>query len=259
MPGENDIYVYTSHVHFPKDPSDLLRLHAAQAFLSLPFFLRATMKLFALVSLFAAVYSPVVALWPQPRGLQTGNSTLKLAKNFQITISGWAPNDLHDAVTRTTQFLKKDRLGRLVVGRGSTDAKSFGSAKSLSKLTVAVEKGSPLNSIATEAQKALEDRNEEYTLTIPSDGSAATLTAKSTLGLLRGLTTFGQLWYEHDGTTYALETPLTIKDSPAYVCIQVSIAPSANVDRNSFSPTAASCLTPPGPCESEDPARILYD
>ncbi|PIL35144.1 hypothetical protein GSI_02933 [Ganoderma sinense ZZ0214-1] len=174
------------------------------------------MKLFALVALFAAVYQPVAALWPQPRGLTAGASTLKLASNFQITVSGSTPTDLHDAVTRTQQFLTKDKLGRLVVGRGSGDAKNFAAAKSLSKLTISLEKGATPQPIATEAQKAPEDRVEEYTLTVPSDGSGATLTAKTTLGLLRGLTTFGQLWYDYDGTTYALETPLTIKDSPAY-------------------------------------------
>ena len=59
------------------------------------------MKLLALVSLFAAVYSPVAALWPQPRTLNTGNSTLRLAPNFQISVSGaGAPADLAAKVVR---------------------------------------------------------------------------------------------------------------------------------------------------------------
>lgn len=213
------------------------------------------MKLFALVSLFAAVYSPVAALWPQPRGLTSGHSTLKLAKNFQISVSGSTPTDLHDAITRTKTYLNKDQLGRLVVGRGSSDAKSFAAAKSLSKLNVSFEQYTTPHPIATEAQKAPEDRDESYTLTVPSDGSAATLTAKTSLGLLRGLTTFGQLWYNYDGTTYALETPLTIKDSPAYVRFRYYLSPSVNADLSSFSPTAASCLTPPGTCTSADRSR----
>ncbi|KAI1788841.1 N-acetylhexosaminidase [Ganoderma leucocontextum] len=174
------------------------------------------MKLFALVSLFAALYSPVAALWPLPRSIQTGQSTLTLSKNFQITVSGSAPSDVQDAVTRTKTFLANDKLGRLVVGRGSGDAKSFATAKSLSKLTISLESGAAFHPIATEAQKAPENRDEEYTLTVPADGSGATLTAKTSLGLLRGLTTFGQLWYGYNGTTYALQAPLTIKDSPAY-------------------------------------------
>ena len=43
------------------------------------------------------------------------------------------------------------------------------------------------------------------------------LSANTTLGLFRGLTTFGQLWYDWDGTTYTLEAPINIVDSPAYV------------------------------------------
>ncbi|EJF60954.1 N-acetylhexosaminidase [Dichomitus squalens] len=175
------------------------------------------MKLLALVSLFAAVYSPVAALWPQPRTINTGNNTLRLAPNFQIIVSGHGvPSDVQAAVGRTQSYLAKDKLARLVVGRGASDAKSFAQAKTLSKLTVSLEKGAAWKPITSEAQKAPADRDEAYHLTVPADGSAATLTANSTLGLLRGLTTFGQLWYAYDGTTYAIETPVTIEDSPAY-------------------------------------------
>ena len=184
------------------------------------------MKLLALVSLFAAVYSPVAALWPQPRTLNTGNSTLRLAPNFQISVSGsGAPADLWGAVARSESYLAKDQLGRLVVGRGASDAPTFAHAKTLSRLTVSLEKGAKWTSVTSEAQKAPAERDEAYRLTVPADGSAATLTANSTLGLLRGLTTFGQLWYAYEGTTYALETPVTIEDSPVYV--RMIVWPSA--------------------------------
>jgi len=62
----------------------------------------------------------------------------------------------------------------------------------------------------------IESRVEGYTLTIPADGSAASLKANSTLGLFRGLTTFGQFWYDLQGTTYTLAAPFNIVDSPAY-------------------------------------------
>ena len=52
---------------------------------------------------------------------------------------------------------------------------------------------------ASESVKPLGIRSKEYVLTIPADGSAATLTTNSTLGLYRGLTTFGQLWYYYGG------------------------------------------------------------
>jgi len=103
-----------------------------------------------------------------------------------------------------------------VVGRGAVDVSTFAKARSLSQLTLSLTKGASVNSITAEAQKAPEARKENYTLTVPSDGSSATITADSTLGLLRGLTTFGQLWYEWEGTTYAIATPIQIQDSPAF-------------------------------------------
>lgn len=174
-----------------------------------------------LAAVFLASVTPTHALWPQPRNLQAGSGTLQLSNGFDISFTGSlnsAPSDLRDAVSRTKQFLKNDKLGRLVVDRGQSDKASAQKAKSLSKLTLSLEKGATLKSITDEAQKPIESRDEAYTLTVPADGSAATITANSTLGLFRGLTTFTQLWYEVDGMTYALDVPISIQDSPAYVC-----------------------------------------
>ena len=173
----------------------------------------------ALAALVAAATSPAAALWPQPRSLDAGSSTLRLAPDFHIAVSGAAaPADLRAAVQRTAGYLATDKLERLVVGRGASDQPSFRAAKALAKLTVALDAGAPaFASIASEAQKAPEDRDEAYALDVPADGSPATLTANSTLGLLRGLTTFGQLWYTYEGTTYTPTAPLKIEDSPVYV------------------------------------------
>lgn len=162
----------------------------------------------------------VDALWPQPKSLQTGSTPLRLSGGFDITISGSihnAPTDLHQAVESAKQFIKNDKLERLVVGPGSVDAAFVNKAKTLSKLTLNLEKGATAHPITTEAQKAPEARDEAYTLIVPSDGSAATITANSTLGLFRGLTTFTQLFFSHDGTTYLLNAPVQIEDSPAFV------------------------------------------
>ncbi len=177
------------------------------------------MKFLALAAFVAVACQPAHALWPQPTSVETGSTTLKLSPVFTIAVSGLGvPNDVWDAVFRTEAALNKDKLGRLVVGRGASDASSFSKAKTLSKLTLSLEKGAKWTSITSEAQKAPEDRDEAYHLTIPSDGAAATLTANSTLGLYRGLTTFGQFWYEHSGTTYTVDAPVKIQDAPAYVC-----------------------------------------
>lgn len=168
--------------------------------------------------LLLALAPGVFGLWPLPRTLSTGTSALKLAPNFDIrlTIQN-APPDLEAAVSRTKSHLKGDKLGRLVVGRGSSDSSAVQRAKTLSSLHVSLVQGAPVRSITEEAKRDIDARSEEYALDIPADGSVATLSANSTLGLYRGLTTFEQLWYQFSGETYTVEAPILITDSPAYV------------------------------------------
>jgi len=128
-----------------------------------------------------------------------------------------APSDLHDAVSRTIQHLKDDKLERLVVGRGAVDVPAVSMAKELTSLTLELTNGSQVRSISTEATAAIGTRDESYTLTVPSDGSGAVMTANSTLGLLRGLATFEQMWYFHNNVIYTIEAPVKIEDWPAYV------------------------------------------
>ena len=84
-------------------------------------------------------------------------------------------------------------------------------------MQVSLVDGATLRNITEEARLPIGNRSEEYALTVPADGSSATLTANSTLGLLRGLTTFEQLWYQYSGQIYTIEAPISITDSPAYV------------------------------------------
>jgi hexosaminidase len=160
----------------------------------------------------------VQALWPIPTTLETGVTALKAAPAFyfDVQIEG-APQDLYDAITQSQYYLENDKLGRLVVGRGANDTSALASAMTLSQLTLSLASGSTVEPISSEAVKPLGTRSEEYTLTIPADGSAATLTANSTLGLYRGLTTFNQLFYYYGGVTYTLLAPIAITDTPAYV------------------------------------------
>lgn len=160
----------------------------------------------------------VFGLWPQPRSLETGSTALKLASNFDIRVNiQHAPSDLSAAVSRTRSFLRNDKLGRLVVGRGASDSSALKQAKALKTLQLSLSKGATVRSIAEEARREIGTRSEEYVLSIPADGSGATLTANSTLGLFRGLTTFTQLFYEWSGQVYTVEAPISITDAPAYV------------------------------------------
>ena len=186
------------------------------------------MRFFSLLLALAPLCG-VVGLWPQPRSLQTGSTTLKLASNFDINVNvQHAPSDLSDAVSRTKSFLKNDKLGRLVVGRGSSDSGALKTAKSLKTLQLSLSKGATVRSITEESRLAPGTRSEEYILDIPADGSTATLTANSTLGLLRGLTTFSQLFYEYSGQIYTVEAPISITDAPAYVSPLYSLESNRN-------------------------------
>lgn len=186
------------------------------------FFVEMASKLVTLLAVSLAVLYPsqVVSLWPIPRSLQSGTSALKLSSGFHISLAGdlagHAPADLVQAIARTQGYLKNDKLERLVVGGASADASAIANAKQLSGLSVQLT-GKTVNNIATESTLALGSRNEEYTLTVPADGSTAVLKANSTLGLFRGLTTFEQLWYTSGSSIYTVQAPIQIADKPAYV------------------------------------------
>ncbi|KAG2139125.1 glycoside hydrolase family 20 protein [Suillus bovinus] len=161
--------------------------------------------------------SGVQALWPIPTTLETGLTALKVSPEFyfDVQIEG-APSDLRDAVAQSQYYLENDDFRRLVVDRGANDTIALASAMTLSKLTLSLASGACAQPISLEAVKPLGTRSEEYALTIPADGSAATLTANSTLGLYRGLTTFNQIFYHFEGVTYTLLAPIAITDAPAY-------------------------------------------
>jgi hexosaminidase len=104
------------------------------------------------------------------------------------------------------------------VDRGASEYVNIQRAKVLSSLELYLADGATVKTIAEESVKEITTRSEAYTLSVPADGSAALLTANSTLGLFRGLTTFEQLWYYFGGEIYTLEAPVYINDAPAYVC-----------------------------------------
>ncbi|KAG6900656.1 hypothetical protein C0993_006760, partial [Termitomyces sp. T159_Od127] len=161
----------------------------------------------------AAVLLPnnVLGLWPIPRNLEIGTTFLKLAPTFDIKVNlNDAPQDLLDAVSRTKDYLQTDKLQRLVVGRGQNDSSAIGQALELPSLAISLSSETEPRSIAVEATLPIKTRSEGYSLSVPSDGSPATLAANSTLGLFRGLTTFSQLWYDLAGVTYTYQAPINI-------------------------------------------------
>lgn len=113
----------------------------------------------------------------------------------------------------------QDKLQRLIVGGGANDTAAITRAAVLAELKLSLTAAA--QPIKKEAIKPLGQRSEWYSLNVPSNGSAALLTAGSALGLLRGLTTFEQLWYggvHPESPVYSYQAPIVIaNDTPAFV------------------------------------------
>ncbi|KAJ3559375.1 hypothetical protein NP233_g11277 [Leucocoprinus birnbaumii] len=186
------------------------------------------MKFLSLFSAFL-LFTPALAVWPRPQNMTTGETPLRLSPGFVIKTSGIhnAPQDLLAAVLRTSTYLRTDKLGALVPDRGASSSSKVRSAHTLQSLTLNLDSSassasfgghpsSSVQSISEGAMAGLGVTDESYTLEIPANGGTATLTAKTALGLFRGLTTFEQLWFYVDGMTYTLQAPIAIQDAPAY-------------------------------------------
>ncbi|KAI5900318.1 uncharacterized protein SCHCODRAFT_02485588 [Schizophyllum commune H4-8] len=168
------------------------------------------------LSLFAS--SVLGSIWPLPRSLTNGTSFLQLAPDFKFNVElDGAPDDLYIAINRTTQSIQSSLIERLTVGRGTQDQQAINAAPTLSSVSLVLQDGATVLPIAEEAVKPLGKRSEGYSLHVPEDGSEAIISANSTLGLLRGLTSFEQLWYTLENVTYTNLAPITIEnDAPAY-------------------------------------------
>ncbi|GJE96907.1 glycoside hydrolase family 20 protein [Phanerochaete sordida] len=169
------------------------------------------------------------AIWPAPGTISSGTRTILLSPSFRITSDlNPTPQDLSRAIKRTQTHLRSDSLGRLVIGRGAGDSATFASAPVLRALLLSLSSGSEVRSISDEAVQPLDVRDESYSLSVPDDGSDAVLSANTTLGLLRGLITFEQLWYEFDGNVYTISTPVKVEDAPAYAYRGLGLDTSRN-------------------------------
>ncbi|ORY69311.1 glycoside hydrolase family 20 protein [Leucosporidium creatinivorum] len=193
------------------------------------------MKIYLIASVLVLLLEPVKGLWPAPQELERGKDVIRLAEEFDITLKGSALlenaaylGDLMDGVKRTHEYLINDNLQRLVVGRGESDRSLVNAAPELVglNLVLADSEWSPIVlSVTEEAHKLYEDQDESYTLNIPSNSTSAnggallaTLSANTTLGLIRGLQTFSQLVYTlpSGGYRYIINTPISIRDAPAF-------------------------------------------
>lgn len=184
------------------------------------------------------------AVWPQPTTVSNGSTVILLSSSFRIEAPDKAPRDILAAIDRCVQGLLATQHRYLSVRSGeeffepSESVHVAGQTLRILNLRYSGAVAHP--SILEEAVKPVEQRDESYNLTVPVSG-VATLSAGTSLGLLRGLTTFEQLFYRrysprsticsrtpeqvplvvadpfgHAGNIYAPFGPYDIFDEPSF-------------------------------------------
>jgi hexosaminidase len=152
------------------------------------------------------------SVWPQPVNISTGSTQLPIATGFTLSCASACPAPLPAALARYAALL--------FIG----GAPAFSdSGPALPALTITVTADVDLSPTA----------DESYTLSVPADGSPASLTAATQWGALRGLESFLQLvvWAgpDADAGTYAVTSaPVVITDSPRFTHRGVLIDTSFN-------------------------------
>ncbi len=166
------------------------------------------------------VYNGVL-LWPMPVNISTANTTVVVAG--PVTFTATTPSaDLTAAFARfTAQIFKhaspaassdviaKLRSNGAVTAETAAAAEVLGAAATLSTVTVSVA------NVNVPLQLGVD---ESYTLTIPADGSPATITAATVYGAYMGLQTFSQLvvWNASLKQYTVPVAPVTISDAPRF-------------------------------------------
>ena len=166
----------------------------------------------------------VTALWPKPTSLTPGDvEVIRLHPTFRINPPKdcWIPADLLQAIDTTTKHIKDDRLAPLRLDVLSLEAQAAATKKYVKQLNLQATCSQVKQTIVNHVNKPLEQWDESYTLQIRPDLLDATISANSSLGLLRGLQTFSQLVYtsstKQNGkpVRYLLNAPPHILDRPA--------------------------------------------
>jgi hexosaminidase len=186
----------------------------------------------SVLAVVALALSPANALWPVPKTLSTGNSTLWIDQTVSVTYNGeslsyassYSPPPGSDfssidivqgGVSRALGAIFEHGLTPWMLrGRDAhyepTPGLNGTRISSLEIVQTEEDSESTFKPLAGEV-------DESYTLDV-TIGGKATLEAVSSTGVLRGLETFAQLFYKHsDGQHYyTTRAPVAIDDEPKY-------------------------------------------
>ncbi|KAI8170802.1 Beta-hexosaminidase [Colletotrichum sp. SAR 10_86] len=195
-----------------------------------------------LVSLSLAFSQVSASVWPAPKKLSTGSNALFISQTLEITYNGGSdteklfnmqlPYTYGYSPAPGSTFNSKDIVqGGVSRAMGAIFQQNFvpwkfhpknsqfepdvnaADKKAVTSLKITQtgeDKASAFKPLAGEV-------DESYSLNITEDG-AATLEAKSSIGVLRGLETFSQLFYKHTSGTswYTPLAPISVEDEPVY-------------------------------------------
>ncbi|SCZ90115.1 BZ3500_MvSof-1268-A1-R1_Chr1-3g01786 [Microbotryum saponariae] len=182
--------------------------------------------------LLSVLAGSALAVWPQPRAISRGTGTVRLSKRFCIVIDKEDErlfkakiSDLAQAIKRSQSRVQHDTHALLKLDRGASYLQSVREAAVLTTLSLSIKPEGRRRPITYETNLPYEKQDESYTLTVPARCSkglcTGTLTAETTLGLLRGLTTFEQLVYSFPSNVkskskFIIDMPIKIEDKPAF-------------------------------------------
>ncbi|CAK7275418.1 Glucosamine-6-phosphate isomerase (Glucosamine-6-phosphate deaminase) (GNPDA) (GlcN6P deaminase) [Sporothrix epigloea] len=187
------------------------------------------LSLETIATVFLALADPVAAIWPIPNHIKTGKISLLVSQNVAVTYNdvpiaytyGFEPNDVWDSVQIVEAGVS--RALSAIFQSGLVPWK-LRPKNSLNRFEPDLYSGpgwvTSLKIIAsgTASQNSrFGDMNESYNLTLNTAG-IATLSAFTSTGVLRGLETFAQLFYEHSNGNawYTPYAPVSIQDQPKY-------------------------------------------
>ncbi|TQV91178.1 hypothetical protein V2A60_009368 [Cordyceps javanica] len=190
----------------------------------------------ALAAGILSAIGPAGAIWPIPRESSTGHEVLFLSPDIQVTFNGGplsraaatntttttATDDgdhglIRDAVNRTLDAIFHHGLVPWMLREANSDYEPAPGSGSGSVKTLA------LRQTGRDARRpTFETMDESYALDLTTAGDAS-IAANTTIGLLRGLETFTQLFYRHSsssaedggGAYYTDLAPVSVRDAPA--------------------------------------------
>jgi hexosaminidase len=197
---------------------------------------------------------PVAAIWPAPQSFTKGSQVLYLHQNIRITYNGafvrWSSSREHGCLAEdldteywmsqqvsytygyspsslTSKEVVQAAVSRTLAGIFNSKFVPWQMHKPGSKFEPDLAQGQKwlqtLQIVQTgedqpSAFKPLAGEvDESYNLTVSAEGDVQ-LTAVSSIGVLRGLETFSQLFYQHSAGTfwYTPYAPVAIQDAPKF-------------------------------------------